>query len=42
MRAQFAGRVGFDGWRVDLVVRLGYAPDLPFSPRRPESAVLTS
>jgi len=40
MRPQFAEAVGFSGRRVDLVVRFGYAPDLPFSLRRPVSAVL--
>lgn len=42
MRAQFAEAVGFSGRRVDLVVRFGYAADLPFSLRRPVSAVLAS
>lgn len=40
-RAAFADAVGFPGRRVDLVVRFGYAPDLPFSLRRPVSAVLS-
>lgn len=42
MRRQFAEAVGFSGRRVDLVVRFGYAPDLPFSLRRPVSAVLAA
>lgn len=42
MRSQFADAVGFGGRRVDLVVRFGYAADLPFSLRRPVSAVLAS
>lgn len=42
MRPQFAEAVGFGGRRVDLVVRFGYAPDLPFSLRRPVSAVLAA
>lgn len=41
-RAAFAAAVGFAGRRVDLVVRFGHAPDLPFSLRRPVSAVLGS
>jgi hypothetical protein len=40
LRADLAEAVGFAGRRVDLVVRFGYAPDLPFSLRRPVSAVL--
>jgi hypothetical protein len=40
MRRQFADAVGFGGRRVDLVVRFGYAANLPFSLRRPLSAVL--
>jgi len=40
MRGAFADAVGFDGRRVDLVVRFGYAADMPFSLRRPVSAVL--
>lgn len=42
MRSQFSEAVGFGGRRVDLVVRFGYAPDLPFSLRRPVSAVLAA
>jgi hypothetical protein len=42
IRPQFADAVGFSGRRVDLVVRFGYAADLPFSLRRPVSAVLAS
>ncbi|MEH6665802.1 MAG: nitroreductase family protein [Brevundimonas sp.] len=42
MRPQFADAVGFGGRRVDLVVRFGHAADLPFSLRRPVSAVLAS
>ncbi|MBX9616755.1 MAG: hypothetical protein K2X25_14260 [Caulobacteraceae bacterium] len=33
---------GVTGRRVDLLVRFGYAPDLPFSLRRPAAAVLRS
>jgi hypothetical protein len=39
-RAAFADTVGFAGRRVDLVVRFGYAPNLPFSLRRQVSTVL--
>lgn len=42
MRPQFAEAVGFSGRRVDLVVRFGYGPDLPFSLRRPVEAVLAA
>ncbi len=39
-RAPLAELLGLPGKRVDLVLRLGYAPDLPFSLRRPVEAVL--
>lgn len=39
-RAPLADLLGMPGKRVDLVVRFGYAPDLPFSLRRPTEAVL--
>jgi hypothetical protein len=42
MRPQFADAVGFGGRRVDLVVRFGYGADMPYSLRRPVSAVLAS
>ncbi|MDP2213513.1 Tat pathway signal protein [Phenylobacterium sp.] len=42
MRPQFSEAVGLGGRRVDLVVRFGYAPDLPFSLRRPVNAVLAA
>lgn len=40
--AAFGDAVGFSGRRVDLAVRFGDAADLPFSLRRPVSAVLAS
>jgi hypothetical protein len=39
-RAPLADLLGMPGKRVDLLVRFGYAPDLPFSLRRPTQAVL--
>lgn len=39
-RAPLADLLGMPGKRVDLLVRFGYAPDLPFSLRRPTEAVL--
>lgn len=39
-RAPLADLLSMPGRRVDLVVRFGYAPDLPFSLRRPVAAVL--
>jgi len=39
-RAPLANLLGMPGRRVDLVVRIGYAPHLPFSLRRPTEAVL--
>lgn len=40
LRPQLAALVGADGKRPDLVMRFGYGPELPFSPRRPVEAVL--
>lgn len=40
IRGQFAEHLGLGDKRPDLVVRFGYAPDLPFSLRRPVSAIL--
>lgn len=40
VRAQFADYLGLSGRRPDLVIRFDYAPDLPFSLRRPVHAVL--
>lgn len=41
LRTQFATHLGLGDRRPDLVIRFGYAPDLPFSMRRPVSAVLS-
>lgn len=40
VRAQFAAYLGLSDKRPDLVIRFGYAPDLPFSMRRPVGSVL--
>lgn len=40
LRPQLAVLVGASGKRPDLVMRFGYGPTLPFSPRRPVTAVL--
>jgi nitroreductase len=40
LRPELARLVGFPGQRPDLVIRFGYGPALPFSPRRPVVAVL--
>lgn len=42
IRSQFASYLGIGESRPDLVIRFGYAPDLPFSMRRPVSAVLSA
>lgn len=42
LRAQLAAFAGISNRRPDLVVRFGYGPSLPFSPRRPVEAVLTA
>lgn len=42
LRPQFASLVGTPGRRPDIVMRFGYGPTLPFSPRRPPDAVMTS
>jgi nitroreductase len=41
LRPDLAGVVGASGRRPDLVMRFGYGPELPFSPRRPAEAVTT-
>lgn len=41
VRAQLAAYLGLGEQRSDLVVRFGYAPDLPFSMRRPVEQVLS-
>jgi len=40
LRPELAALVGEPGRRPDLVVRFGYGPTLPFSPRRPVEAVI--
>ena len=40
IRAAFADWLGLDGGRPDLVLRFGYAPEMPKSLRRPVEAVL--
>ena len=40
LRPESASLVGMAGRRPDIVVRFGYGPELPFSARRPVSAVL--
>lgn len=40
LRADVASVAGLDGRRPDLVLRFGYAPAMPYSPRRPVDAVL--
>ncbi|MFM0027356.1 nitroreductase family protein [Paraburkholderia madseniana] len=39
-RPELAGLVGDAGRRPDIILRFGYGPKLPFSPRRPLEAVL--
>jgi hypothetical protein len=41
LRPQLAGLIGMPGRRPDLVMRFGYGPALPFSPRRPVKAILS-
>lgn len=40
LRAELAALVGMPGRRPDLVMRFGYGSAMPFSPRRPATAVL--
>lgn len=40
VRGQFAGYLGIDGRRPDLVMRFGYGPELPKSLRRPVEHVI--
>jgi hypothetical protein len=40
LRPELASLVGIPGRRPDIVMRFGYGPALPFSPRRPVGAVL--
>jgi hypothetical protein len=39
LRPELAALVGMTGHRPDIVMRFGYAADLPFSPRRPPRLV---
>lgn len=41
LRPALAGLVGLSGRRPDIVMRFGYGPLLPYSPRRPVAAVMT-
>ncbi|MCB1499265.1 MAG: Tat pathway signal protein [Bauldia sp.] len=41
-RPELASVIGEPGKRPDLIMRLGYAPALPYSPRRPVEDVLTA
>lgn len=41
LRPELAALVGMPGRRPDLVMRFGYGPAMPFSPRRPATAVLS-
>lgn len=40
LRPQLASLIGESGMRPDIVMRFGYGPELPFSPRRPVETVL--
>lgn len=40
LRPELAALIGERGMRPDIIMRFGYGPTLPFSPRRPVSAVL--
>ncbi|MFC0217017.1 Acg family FMN-binding oxidoreductase [Pseudochelatococcus lubricantis] len=40
LRPELAALAGESGLRPDIVMRFGYGPSLPFSPRRPVAAVL--
>src|SRR5690606_19885829 len=40
LRPELATLAGEPGLRPDIVLRFGYGPTLPFSPRRPVAAVL--
>ncbi len=41
LRPQLAALVGLSGRRPDIVMRFGYGPLLPYSPRRPVNSVMT-
>lgn len=40
LRPELAALIGEGGMRPDIIMRFGYGPTLPFSPRRPVNAVL--
>lgn len=40
LRPELAALIGERGMRPDIIMRFGYGPTLPFSPRRPVNAVL--
>lgn len=40
LRPDLAALIGMSGRRPDIVMRFGYGPTLPYSPRRPVSAVM--
>ncbi|WP_421836724.1 Acg family FMN-binding oxidoreductase [Novosphingobium sp.] len=42
LRPELAALVGLPGRRPDIVMRFGYGPELPWSPRRPIAAVITT
>ena len=42
LRPELASLVGLTGRRPDIVMRFGYGPLLPYSPRRPVAAVMTT
>ncbi len=40
LRSELAALAGFPGRRPDLLMRFGYGPTLPYSPRRPAASVI--
>jgi hypothetical protein len=40
LQPELASLVGMPGRRPDIVMRFGYGPTLPYSPRRPVQALL--
>ncbi|WP_298169603.1 hypothetical protein [Novosphingobium sp.] len=42
LRPELAALVGLPGRRTDIVMRFGYGPELPWSPRRPIAAVIAT
>lgn len=42
LRPDLAALIGVSGGRPDIVMRFGYGPTLPYSPRRPVSAVMSA